>query len=429
LLRLIELGEIGGCEDLVSCEALDHDAVSHNRILAARAMKAVGDAKGLRALAKDLIENAASYSPRLSPELATSVFPKFLPVAKLLGVIESSPPEQMYQVEGFGYALDKLYRACRTARERKELLAGIVRIGEAEPLDEFHHTSQRYAILLNRLGPLLRLAITASDGDGIDPSLVKLLAIGGRRDFEEDREPDPRAIDLVNARPRLKRELFWEDVRIAFKYREEDRAQPRVWWLITHGRRLWSLDYSDLSWLESDSVQRADIAERRMAFSAVYSLVLKGPDIERNLDLLAGRFSRDAILLADLQEYRTPRPESDWERRHRIRNTAIEAAQAAEFAKNSEEWKSFRATLRKDTTVLTDRERLRRWPGPADLYNLTRWLAMKAGVELRRAPAEYAKLGSAFGADIRRPASRAPRSACGRLSSAIIAPSRIARHN
>lgn len=401
LLRLIELGEIRGCEDLVSGEALNHATDAHNRILAARAMNAVGDEKGLRALAKDLVENAATYSPRLIPELAVSVFPKCLSVAKLIHVIETSPPERRYQVEGFGYVLDKLFAACRTPRERGGLLAGLVKIAETGPLDEFHLTSVRNRSLINRVGPLLQLAVRASDGDGLDRALVKLLAIGSRSDFEEDREPGPRVMDLVNARPALKKALFWEDVGVAFRHRPEDRTTPRVWWLFTHGRRLWKLDDSDVSWLQNDAAQKSDLAERRMAFSAVYFLMSARPDGERQLDKLAKLFASDSALSADLHEYRTPRSESDWERNHRIRNEVIKAAQAAEFSKNSEEWKSLRATLRRDTTVLTDTERLKRWPGPVYLYNLTRWLAMKTGVALRRAPAEHAKLGTAFGIAVR----------------------------
>lgn len=401
LLRLIELGEIGGCEDLVSREALDHNAVSHNRILAARAMHAVGDRRGQRALVKDFLANAAKYSPRLTPELAVSVFPEYLSVPKLIRIVEASPPGERFQVEGFGYSLDKLFASCRTATERKGLLAGLVEIGEAEPLDEFHHTSVRHAELLKRFGPLLSLAIAASDADGISEPLVKLLAIGGRSDFEEDRDSASRVMDLVNARPALKRLLFWQDVRVSFKYREEDRAQPRVWWLITHGRRLWSLDLSDLSWLERDAWQRSDFAERRMAFSALYSIVSARPDSMLNLDQLASKFAKDAALMADLREFRAPRTENEWERRHRIRNAAVEAARAAEFAKNSLEWKAYRAKLQEDTTVLTDAERLKKWPGPSDLYTLTRWLAMKTGTDLRRAPAECAKLGAAFGPAVR----------------------------
>jgi len=401
LLRLIELGEIAGCEDLITVEALDSAKKTHNRILAARALNATNAAAGLRALAEDLVANGAKYGPRLAPELAVNVFPKYLPVGQLIRLIEESPPARRYQVEGFGYVLDRLYDACRTKAERKALLVGLGRLGETPPLEEFHHTSVRHATLLKRLAPLLQLAIAASDVDGIDASLVKLLAIAGRSDFDDDRDAAQRVQEMIKVRPRLKRALFWEDVRVNFKYQPDDRRQPRVWWLIPYGRRLWSLDGPDKHWLEADINKSKNSAERRMGFSALYAIASVQPDKEDALDRLAERYRKNAALSADLVEYRTPRPESEAEQKFRVREAAMEAARNVEFSKNAAEWKAYRARLRSDPSVLTDTTRLKRWPGPNNLHNLTRWLAMKTDAELKRAPTEYKKLGAAFGSEIR----------------------------
>lgn len=401
LLRLIELGEIAGCEDLITVEALDPNKRTHNRILAARALNATNAAAGLRALAKDLVANGAKYGPKVAPELAVSGFPKYLSVGQLIRLIEETPPADRFQVEGFGYVLDRLYAAGRTKAERKALLAGLVRLGEAPPLEEFNHTSVRHATLLKRLVPLLQLAIAASDADGIDPALVTLLAIAGRSDFEDDQDPAQRVQEMIKARPRLKRALFWEDVRVNFKYQPDDRRQPRVWWLVPYGRRLWSLDASDQQWLEEDVDKRKNPAERRIGFSALYAIASVQPDKEDALDRLAQRYCGSADLIADFKEYRTPRPESEAEQRFRIRETAMAAARSAEFSKNAADWKAYRARLRSDPSVLTDTSRLKRWPGPGDLHTLTRWLAMKTDAEMKRAPTEYRKLGAAFGSEIR----------------------------
>jgi len=172
LLRLIEQGRLSTCSDLARHEALNVKAPSVNRIVAARALAAIGDSMGQQRLAKALLRNAKRYGPRLTPDLAVTVFPQALSVDQLLTIIADSPPAQRFQVEGFGYSLDRLFEVCRSAGEREKLLAGLALLGSQPPLEQFSRTSIPQAVLLDRLAPILRLAIPASDIDGISDALI-----------------------------------------------------------------------------------------------------------------------------------------------------------------------------------------------------------------------------------------------------------------
>lgn len=397
LLRLIELGKLAACSDLARVEALDHRARYENRILGARALQATSDLAGLKLLAKDLKKNAKKYGARLAPDLAQSVFPDALSVRELLRVIALSPPARQFQVEGFGYALDPLFAACRTPSERIALLLGLVKLGDERPFVEYHHVSARHYELIKHLAPLLRRAIAASDTDGLSDGLVGLLSLCGRADVDESVERGQPLRDLINARRALKRRLFWEDARREFAAEPSSISHPFVWWLQTPGRRLWRLDADDFQWLADD----ADAAEseplQRLAFSAAYDVARAIPG---KLAELKSRFSAVPVLLADLADFQVPRKESDFEQRMRQRNEATETARAAKLESDAAGWKKFRGELRADLGRLNDPKRIVGWPGASDLYCLTTWLALKTGRDRTTAAKEHRKLIAAFGPQV-----------------------------
>jgi len=75
LLRIIREGPIPDCVDLARKAALDERSRDVLRIIAVDALTECGDVEGLAAVARHLVRNRATVSPRLASELAKPCFP------------------------------------------------------------------------------------------------------------------------------------------------------------------------------------------------------------------------------------------------------------------------------------------------------------------------------------------------------------------
>jgi hypothetical protein len=101
MLRLIDQGQISGCRDILRHAALRGGGRTYHRIVAIRALAAIGDTAGLEAVAADILADPNQLSASLAPSLACVLFPVALTVEQLLTVIGKTTPARQFQVEGF----------------------------------------------------------------------------------------------------------------------------------------------------------------------------------------------------------------------------------------------------------------------------------------------------------------------------------------
>jgi len=397
LLRLIEVGKISACIDLLTAEALDMDAPRYNRIVAARAMAAVDDTAGLKKLAAQMLAKPGAFEPKLAPQLAMTLFPRILTVKQLLRLLDKAPPAKRFEVEGFGFVLADLYAACRTASERESLLGGVAKLCRQPPREDYEVLSRRHGVLGRRVGDLARQAVLKSDEDGVQPGLIALLQVVERTSLDTYGSEDPSLATLVRQRTAINQTLFWADVAEAFTEDPSDRDHPQIWRLsVGLQQQLWGLSATDAPWLENESLNRSDVAERRTALSAVYQLL---PD-SADLDGLAQRIAHDGVLAEDLAAYRAPREESALERKWRESRERTAREKAARIEADSATWRQLRDQFRANPTFLSDPTRLASWPGPLPLWQLTYWLHRHSGLETTKAPTEWHALKGAFGDEV-----------------------------
>lgn len=396
LLRIIELGNITACLDLVREVALNVKAARYNRIYAARALEACADDVGLRTLGADLIANAADTGPALAPSLALACFPRGLSVAQLITVMDLSRPAREYQVEGFGYALEELWEKCADAATRESFMASVADLCFQLPHQDYDPVSKRHRILANHLSGMCRRAVLASDVDGVTPALIRLL-LASERSREDGRSDDePNVYALVQARPELKHRLFWADVVFEREHASDDHPVVHFWQLWWHGRRYCQPTIADQAYFEGRLIV-GDVSDRRMALSVLWVLARERDDAEAALDALAVQIRDQPVLAADLAEHRAPRPRREKELEFEARQAEREEKRALRQTRDQKTLLDRRARLQADPSLLTEPKRLARWPGPLELDQLTEWLAQATKSDRMTVADRWRDLEAAFG--------------------------------
>ena len=157
LLRLVDQGAIQDGTSLAEETALDEPAPIANRIAAARALAKLGAWAELTALADQMAVAPSAFGPRLAPDLAICLFPKVITVEGLLHLMRETPPAHSYQVEGFGYYLDKLYAACPSEAAREVFIDGVADLCLAKPVDAQTGLSLRHKTLAGKIASTSRV--------------------------------------------------------------------------------------------------------------------------------------------------------------------------------------------------------------------------------------------------------------------------------
>lgn len=396
LVRLIDMAKIPGCEALLRRCTLDPKAENALRIAAARALAKLQDVDGLKALAKAMLSKPSAFGPRLAPYLAAACFPVALSVKELLALIDKTEPPREFQVEGFGYAIGELYGACVSSAERRALLSGLAKLSTTPPVKDYDGVSERHFLIMKKFGSMLRQAIVDSDKDGVSDGLVDLLSCTSRIGVEDRNGDDLSIHDLLSTRNVLRQRLIWRDIHASFERYPDQKAAPTIWPAANWSRSAWSLGPEDHDWLMEAVKGRADLLERRVALSGLYAIWRGADDADARLDAVAAWVSGDEVLSGDLKAWRTPREETEWEKKSKASEAARERAEAIQRERGSEHLRAMRDRLNADPSPLSNAVALAEWPGPLDLLRLTDWLRGKSDLQNHKASTEHALLGPVF---------------------------------
>jgi hypothetical protein len=396
MLRLIEAGPVRGCEAIVRAAGLNRAANPYERIVATRALKALDDAKGLAAVAADLLSDPTPPAATFAPTVLAELFPTTLTVSQLVAIIAKTRAAREFQVEGYREELAIYFESCATKADRQALLAGLAELVFEPPLDEWPHVSKRHRRLAEHLGHLLRVAIAASDTDGISPALLTLLRAAGFAG-DKDRTDGPALEGLVRARMPLLEALFRADLRAAAA--ESDKPVATLHDASPHSPPLWTMEAADRPWLES-LIKSGDSTERRVALDILFRLAWNAHDCEAELDTLARRVAGYPELAAQLFGARSPRAPTPAEMDREARWAEIEDRRASRETAKRESLLKLRDRLLDAPEQLSDPAILAKWPGPHPLLSLTHWLAERADGGHAGAATNWRLLIPAFGQEV-----------------------------
>ena len=335
LLRMVRLGPMPGCADLVLNISLDPQRDVGLRIYAAHAVVAAGTAEQHATLLESAV-STVEMSNRLLGGLCAALFPDVMNVQECLAIARKAKVELPNSTSGIGgYFEHNIVDNC-PRQSLQELLGGLLDMARTPPMLDQRGSqvvSEQYAWTLEAIIRILpRILTEQKDGD-IDAALIaqayKLL---------DDCQHNPNLLltgedkfkKALAERAILHKPIFWFVVRQRLTRR---LGEGRFVWH-THSEML-VLDSCDLEWLLNDIRTVADENELDAACETALEIwYLDGrPDETRPLILEA--VEQSAIASADLKQrikeslWPPPREESDWERKLREQQETRERAEQA----------------------------------------------------------------------------------------------------
>jgi hypothetical protein len=400
LLRLIREGGVRGCLDIVRNVFRDRKADDSHRIVALQAMAECADTSGLEAAAKALTEGAEEASSQPAPVLARLLYPKYLSTNALLDIIACSiPPRQ----KGFFWHLEELHTIAPNNLARDQLIGGIADLCLTKPfVADYQKVSKRYFVLTDRLHAIAAREVKLLGTRAPTTALVRFLMVverSSRNASRHDGDEDLHA--LVRANPVLNRALFWADVKDQRFNSRDPVARPIRHWQVLAPGTLWGFSDIDLPWLYRDLAQGALEDDRRLALSAIVTVLERIKQLATGIANLKKRIGRSPILGADLVSYLTLPKEDPTLRTLRLNHEKWQARHNQQRKADKASWVKFSKALRQNPGQLSNPKNLVSWrAGIFRLKHLTYWLQQRAKASDERAPCEWRLLTEGFGRDV-----------------------------
>jgi hypothetical protein len=170
------------------------------------------------------------------------------------------------------------------------------------------------------------------------------------------------------------------------------------WQVMTFRTLLWQLGEADLPWLFEDLTGLAGATDQRMVFNAIVTILTKAGRFETELPRLRSLAEDHAHLQHELASLLSPPSVSPEVRRYEAQAAEGKRRHAEQEQKNRDSWTRFQQRLRENPEQLRDRRNLTNWKAGAHrLWDLTRWLAHRAGCNEAAAPKQWRLLEEAFG--------------------------------
>ena len=396
LLRLIREGAIGACADLVSKVAQDRDANIYDRIVAVQALNKCKNNEALSQVAENFLQEAALTKTKLASNFACELFPDYLNIDQLIYLIAHTLPPAEGSIDGFGYALKQLWEKC-PSKWRTQFVAKVAKLALSKPfVDDYRRISNKYRFLAKNFEPIAYQLIAGLGDKEPNIELIRLLMAVERIDhsysFQEDHPP---LSELVQSHPKLHRSLFWADVEDVRENKDEEKSPIRHLQIFFEGSPLWDLGPSDLPWLYKDLDNHSLIDDKRIALSAIVSILQSEDTLEKEKTVLSEKLKPFPDLMEDLEGYLKPYKEKDWEREHRLHQKQSKKKQAERDKKAKASWIKFRNELIADPSqVITPEKCL--WC----IGNLTQWLENRTKQGPEKAPRQWRLIEKAFDQEV-----------------------------
>lgn len=375
LLTFIAKGKIASCTDLAREVATFAGSEKYARIIATEALVACNDEAGLKAVAKKVRSEPELFGALVAPNVALTLYPKFLSTEDLVRLIDRTPPSERYSSDGFASHLAVLYQKAPDRVTRAAFVKGIAGILEGNGLveEDEGEPSGMHSHLCQGLPELLVAELETASGSPVSLELIKLMMVVERASHEvESKEHFKALLATVRKNPELNRCLMWADEAHRRRYAGGAAPAIRHWQIGPHtGRQLWSISLDDAAWLALDTVHMPEESQRRIAFGALVQAYLASEQLSVHrpqIDELAGR---EPVLKADLDAYLTPPQPSEWETEHRAYVEKLRVRREAD----QQSWRDFRTLLVGSPDILDRPENLKDWrSGIHRLWDLTRWV-------------------------------------------------------
>lgn len=404
LLRMVRDRAISACLDLARKAASDTSLSDHQRIVALQAMKECGDAEGLAAKARELMDKRTTTNARLASNFARILFPRHLTVAELMTLInEHQPKANEHGLDGFEYAIAELYEACPDAKARKEFVTALAELCLTPPFSQnWRRVSARHIELAKHLEPIAKAEVKALGTHHSADHVVRLLMAVERVDRDHSSEDGPSLRNLVQDNPELKRALFWADVAEQREHGSSSDKNPNRHWLVfNHGRIVWEIIPSDLNWLFEEIEKRPREEDKRILLSAIIPILRHEQRLDVELPRLRALVAGNENLHNDLDGYLAPPPVNNELAEHETRRRERQREQDQQQEQAKASWVTFGDYVRAHLGQLHDPKALASWKaGAFRLWHLSQWLGYRTGRQDEDAYQQWRLLKEGFGQEV-----------------------------
>lgn len=404
LLRLIREGSISECKDLARSVARSQRAGDYDRIVALQALEACNDSSGLKEASRALIRHPDKASARLAAAFALVLYPKQISTDDLLTLVARSKASRRNTIEGFPEVIEKLCASAPNATNRNQLLAGLATLCLTPPFVDWHHrVSIAHKALAARLYGIAQREAAEYSGGKLPSHLIPLLMTVERaedRDSDLGASEERRLHDIVRLDETLNRALFWSDVKEQRSNAPKVDRRPVRYWQIWFGGdgAFWELTDRSLDWLCTDLCKQRVESDRRVALSAVVSILQTGGKLKASARKLRTLVANNENLKKDLKGYLASPTEDRGLMEHRQRMEASKRDRSKRTKRDQASWLRFQKQLRSNPHLLRNISCLRSWSsGIFRLGDLTRWLESRTGGHYQKAPRDWRLLEEGFG--------------------------------
>ncbi|SDX47249.1 NACHT domain-containing protein [Nitrosomonas oligotropha] len=369
LLRMIWIGQLEGARQEVMEVALNPQAERYVRIVAFRAIKAIGSKEDQEHVCQNFLAEAPKLNREWFAELVEGRKPTEQALTWLLAGLEKLQPVENY------YGDNLLHNLTAFVEEADiELLPKIIesfnKLLDLPPVIEqwFCEISEQFQWLIAPACKAVERLISIRHPASLKPHALEILyKLPSVREYEINRSSDFKAefSKLITAWKKLNSALFWFEVRKSRNARDKRNGERLTEFYQVPFRPFWRFEESDFESITEEISNRTFLDDRLVALSLSFDLYKKAgrPAVwRRQLKKLVADSEELSVRLSsylnppaqDLIYRRIKQQKSKWNRQHKTYQKQQE--------KNLADWKEYfneklneaSAALRESPGILTN---------------------------------------------------------------------------
>jgi len=370
LLKLIWLGEITACSDIVKDTALNQDFGDYSRIIAIRGLASCGDTTALNEIKENILKHPDRWTTRVIHAAIGDFFPKVMSVEEL-GTLIRRIPEPSQTTGGFSWFLYSLAadldpKATSTTQLR-EFLTALIHEGQTGASSWHMHVSS-FAYLTPTL---CRICYRQLNSGIANTALAKSAEIAYRFQGHEilGREDASTLVTAINNLDwPFRHAIFDLGLEITQALNPELHGQQLLYSTL-HQSGLRNIIPADQQWLESTIRENDDAKYKEVALYGLLQLWRSSENRDNILKAVKSAVEGNASLCAILERELTPTTQDPAIREFQEERARMKLTRDAEQERIKQSWVSWRAEILNDPHLAFTEDRRR-----STLNTLSAWL-------------------------------------------------------
>jgi hypothetical protein len=396
LLRLIWQGGLQQNASIADEVLHALESTQYERRLALRALGAAGSAEQRRSAVGLTIEKAEEWGTQVVAEAVDAFYPDAMSDEQLMALLLTA--NETDRATGLGWTLGQVAaRVSVSVVERMLLLA--LQLVRREPYARGEaRVRERYEWLLDPLTSLCERLLPAAGRSPSDALSEAVEGLGEHAFWRGDVRVDTKGVSRALADPQLTRHFFWRSFARTIERLRRDGTPFEGYWQLDRERTLWHLKRSDLDWLIADVRGQGTPDARKAALTGALQVWNSDGRDSDTLRSLREAAQGDNVLLTSIEDYVNPAGRVSDEAEERLRRREQREREQAENRQRSEQsWLDFRDELRHTPRTLSDLAAIAAYTNFGALWDINKWLDLRADNESGYSIGDWELLEPAFG--------------------------------